>query len=225
MFAPAARSPAAGCWRGAVLACWGQLLAPDPVPARGQQLFSTGHLKTSGLAELGDGDVAVPRAWDEAAPRWGDPRVENGQSPSCSSPRASARPTRRRCSHLEEKWGRSGVEPQTPVWGCFNPSAALGAEQKNGEESYFYGKSLLGAWSFDCLPSVVVSGGGGWEASSSGKGSGLCVGGGHGLFPPRCVGVLGTASGNSFLLAVSSVCNFFQQPNIKAAFVMVESHM
>lgn len=50
-------------------------------------------------------------------------------------------------------------------------------------------------------------------------------GGGHGLFPPRCVGVLGTASGNSFLLAVSSVCNFFQQPNIKAAFVMVESHM
>lgn len=137
MFAPAARSPAAGCWRGAVLACWGQLLAPDPVPARGQQLFSTGHLKTSGLAELGDGDVAVPWAWDEVAPRRGDPCVENGQSPSCSSPRASANPPGAAAPTSRRNRDVRGLSPGHRSGGASTPPQRSARSRRMGRKAIF----------------------------------------------------------------------------------------
>lgn len=44
-------------------------------------------------------------------------------------------------------------------------------KQKNGGKSYFYGKQLLGAWSFDWLPGEVVSGVVGKGSGPEGAGS------------------------------------------------------
>ncbi|RLV99649.1 hypothetical protein DV515_00009610 [Chloebia gouldiae] len=68
---------------------------------------------------------------------------------------------------------------------------------------------------------------GAWEVSPSGKDSGL-MGMGCAMekfvpAPVRVLASLGQRVG-TLLLALSWVCNFFQQPNIKAAFVTVGSH-
>lgn len=113
MFAPAARSPAAGCWREGVLACWGQLLTRDPVPAHGQQLlFPAGCLKAPGPAELGDGDVVVLWAWDKVAPQRGDLHAEDGQSPLCSLPRAPASPAGTAALALKRSEDVQGLSPR-----------------------------------------------------------------------------------------------------------------
>lgn len=174
MFAPAVRSPAMGCLRGDVLVCWGQLLAPDPVSAHGQQLFSTGHLEAPGLAELGDGDVAVPWAWDEVAPRRGDLHVQDGQGPLCSSLRAPTNPPGAAAPALRRSQDIQGLSPGHRSGGASATLQRSPRGRRTGSKAISMANSCWerGLLTICHLPGEAIFGGG-WEASFSRKGFGL----------------------------------------------------
>lgn len=167
---------------------------------RGQQLFTlAGRLEAPGPMELGDGDAAVPWAWDEVAPQQGDLRAEDGRGSLCSSRRGPTNPPGAAAFNSRRSQDIQGLSPRRRSGGASPTLQRSPQSRRMGSKAI--SMAICGV-STVCLVKLCLL--------VVGKRAplGRARAGGRGLYPggsrsPRRLGVLGTASGNSFLLAVS----------------------
>lgn len=167
---------------------------------RGQQLFTlAGRLEALGPTELGDGVAVVPWAWDEVAPQQGDLRAEDGRGSLCSSPRGPTNPPGAAAAlNSRRSQDVQGLSPRRRSGGASPTLQRSPQSRRTGSKAI--SMAICGVLTV-CLVKLclLVVGKRAPPRRARAGGAGLYPGGSH---SPRRLGVLGTASGNSFLLAV-----------------------